>query len=107
MNPAVLRRQMVAATNAQRLCWAGHIAAWWTGFTGVAIGRTEYIGGNERAYLQSRALHDGLPDKPSWFEAPLLIELQSPPQQAKVPAVQIKATTADWPPEGTRPLTRS
>lgn len=77
-----------------------------TGFVGVATGRTEFLGGNERAMLQSRQLQDGVPTRAVWMEAPQLIEVGRPAVQAAKAgtAPAGKPAAENWPPAGTRPF---
>lgn len=40
----------------------------YTGFTGVAAGRTEYLYGCARIMIEPRELHEGKPMDPVWFD---------------------------------------
>ena len=39
-----------------------------TGFEGVVTGRTEWLNGCRRWLIQPRALHEGKPIEPAWFD---------------------------------------
>lgn len=45
-----------------------------TGFSGVAMSRTEFIHGCARVYVQPKALHDGKPVEAQYFDELQLVE---------------------------------
>lgn len=45
-----------------------------TGFSGVAMARTEYLNGCARVGVQAAQLHDGKPVDPQWFDEQQLTE---------------------------------
>ena len=49
-----------------------------SGFTGIAIARTEYLHGCIRVQLQSKAMKDGIPMEGLWFDEAQLSGVTSP-----------------------------
>jgi len=43
-----------------------------TGFTGIAVAKTEWLNGCSRFGVQSDVLKDGMPTDTQWFDAPQL-----------------------------------
>ncbi len=48
-----------------------------TGFEGVVTGRTEWLNGCVRLYLQPQELHEGQPSKERTFDEPQVVRVQS------------------------------
>ena len=44
-----------------------------TGFTGIVVGKTEWLNGCIRYGIQSKTLKDGLPVDIQWFDSPQLV----------------------------------
>ena len=55
-----------------------------TGFTGIAIGRTEWLYGCTRIVVESQELKDGKTVKPEWFDEQRVEEL-TPAAETKIP----------------------
>jgi len=55
-----------------------------TGFTGIAIARTEWLYGCTRIVIESQELKDGKPVAPSWFDEQRVEEI-TPVDETKIP----------------------
>jgi hypothetical protein len=55
-----------------------------TGYTGIAIGRTEFLPGCVRIAVQSQELKDGKPIDPQYFDEPQLAVIELTPAKEPV-----------------------
>ena len=73
-----------------------------TAFSGIVIGRSDYISGCDTYGVQAETLKDGMPLEIKWFDDPRLILVKAGVLAAFVNERAVKDTGADGVPISTR-----